>query len=220
MLAMTVLPFRVEAQPASGAVASYSEEQVRTFYEAHMRGVVESHFFARKHVLPEIEQLLGTLLDKTYQRYGKKLHIEIVPTHRPESRTIREASGVFDGVPVILLLVPARMDQYYWWRSQRGADSGQMFRHSLTIGIIHELLHLAYGPEYGSTEPVSDEAVSLEEVSTWALTCEQAIRVFVEKGLPLPPEDLLYYEAWVAGGRTELSQSWNNYVKQAYANTR
>lgn len=220
-LIMLCIPLSAAAQSSVKPVSpAYPEAQVRTFYAARMQSVVESTLVKREHPLPEIAQLLRELLDKVQKRYSKLPHVEFVPTHRPESPTIREASAVFDGVPIMLMVIPARMDQYYWWRGQGTAGHEEMFKTSIVIGIIHELQHLAYGMEYGDNVPSSNDALDREEVSIWALTCEKALRVFIENGYATTPEDRLYYDAWVAGGRTELSQSWNTFVRQTYAKTR
>lgn len=219
----TLVAFLILRTPLSAvaqATPVYEHEQVRTFYAVRMQKVVEDAYVRREHPLPEIKALLNELLDRVQQRYGKMLQVDFQVVHRPESPAIREASAVIDGAPVILMVIPARMDQYYWWRGQGVAGHEEMFKTSIVIGIIHELQHLAYGVEYGDSVPTSNDALDREEVSTWALTCERAIRVFIENGYATTPEDRLYYEAWVAGGRTELSQSWNTFVRQAYAKTR
>jgi hypothetical protein len=75
---------------------------------------------------------------------------------------------------------------------------------------------LAYGLLGFGQRSLSPE-LDVVEAYTWAHTCEDTIRIFVEKGLPLTDNNRMYYQAWVSAGRHADSEQWQQFIHGDHA---
>lgn len=196
----------------------YSETEQKSFYAVHMQSVLEEGLFKGRLSILEINTRYALLKGLIQKRYGKPLKINLCLGYDSASRNILQSSLVQEGVPVLNIVVPAEMDTYTYYKDRGIQNLEASFQSLLIIGIMHELDHLAYGLS-GSRGMSADELDHMEVVA-WSYTCDETIRIFVEKGLPVDPSDLSYYQVWVRGGQNMMSREWVEFIQKHYAPTR
>lgn len=208
----------ISASGESFPPPAQSEAELRSFYATHMNNVVERQILTANHPVKRVGQRVSILMELITKRYGRNLAVKLSSIYYSASRNTFAASGFVDGVPTLYIVVPAYRDIYENLQKKRVERLQAVFENTLSIGLIHELEHLAYGlvPQAGTTREQFDDL----EVQTWAHTCEETIRIFFEMALPLREPEQLFYRAWVSGGRTMLSAKWRDFVRQVYAQTR
>lgn len=212
----TTLVYPVSAQSQEVHLPLPFEESVG-FYETHMRHVVEDQFDRGGHPLREVNERVNTLRGRVAQKFGKVLHLQFMHVYAEPGPRVYEMSLIQDNLPFLYVVVPAHRNRYLHYASMQTADATARFENALTVGIVHELDHLALD----ATNPLpvtysEKEKFIWGEIMAWAETCEHTIRVFVEKGMPVSEDERYIYDAWVRAGRSVESPEWMKFIRDSH----
>lgn len=194
-------------------------EQTMAFYTERMHHVVQDQFTEFKHPLKEVNDRAVVLREKVAGKFGKVLHIQFLHQYSSYGPRVFEMSEIIIDLPYLHVVIPAHMDRYREYLASGAANATVRFENALTIGLMHELDHLALD----ATDPPSmmlseKEKLIRGEIMAWAETCEHSIRVFVEKGLPVSEDEQYLYDQWVKTGRSVTSPAWTNFIRTTHAN--
>jgi hypothetical protein len=205
---------------SQGSLTPYTETQLKAFHAFHMQKVLEEGLMVGKHPVPELNARYIKLMEMVKKRYGMYPTFTLSPSYDKTSRERAGTSGIINRVPTVGFIVPALWDYYVELQGIWGSKLGEaMFSNALIIGLLHELEHLGYGL-IDDSRKAFDPNLDAVEAATWAHTCEETIRIFVEKGLPLANNERASYQVWVESGRNAASSKWQKAIKDRYESAR
>jgi hypothetical protein len=218
---LTVLtPSTSTAQESgSGDRPVHAVQEINLFYAAHMRKILTEELERGNYASREMRDVHSILVQKIHMLYHTGPQFKSTTLYATASPLVLAGSKVDNGVPSVLFIVPAFIDYHGRLIRKFGTRQGEeIFVNSLTIIGLHEMQHLAYG--FVLSGDLSPAAANAAEIKTWALTCQDVIRIFAEKGLPISESAQEAYRAWVASGRNIMSTRWKDFIENKYSSSR
>ncbi len=196
------------------ATAKYSDAQMNEYNEKRLKPLLLA-LNGGKFDIPEISGLILEYKTKILDRYGNELSLIKTNSYFPGTKDCPLFTTVQEGYPAIGISLPAMMDERQRMESAGDSRYDERERNSLATSLIHEMIHLSDGKNYGELASFEDHIA--EEKHVWALTLERAIAPLVEKyQVPVDESDGVYYRAWVGTGRIENSPGWDKFIRDLY----
>jgi hypothetical protein len=151
--------------------------------------------------LPLVQTAFDGLVEQANKCYPKGFDIafsDVLNENDPEGKVPFGIVGRKTGTPIIGIFLPIVLALYQ-------EMDRTTFESFIVISFCHELIHL------GSL------AETDKELTTWAETCQQVIRLYVEVyGEGIDKHDWEFYSAWIQCNGDAESDSWRSFIVQNY----
>jgi hypothetical protein len=189
-------------------------EMVR-FFDTWVQPTVVG-LFENTHRLTALSNRLRSNLAGIQKRFGHNLRITL--SDKASKDTVPNGYLPFGykidaSQPTICIFMPAQIQVLDAIKRSHPFQYKEVFEGTVAIGLIHETDHFALGIDCSSD---ISQTVKIES-AVWALTCEHAIRPYVEiHGQVLNPSDQRLYLEWLKAGRNAESASWISFIQSMY----
>lgn len=195
---------------------TYSEAELKAFWAAHIEPVLIGELVAGKCQIPEVRERYAMLCAETKNRYKAFFEIKMITNYDERSHEISFGCSTLNDGAVLEIIMPKQIDIWRELQCSNRADWREQFRNYLIISFMHEMEHIVGDP---TDQPGKNDRHNLiaKEKRAWARTIEYTIVPMVEKyHLPISPSDQVYYDWWVATGRSENSPTWEALITHFY----
>jgi hypothetical protein len=159
---------------------------------------------------------------------GRAIGIDANSQYDPVSRSgefsVMAAPVKFNGVPTMVLYIPAWMDlEDQLLASMPGADAWEMMKDQIILGVLHEYYHLTK-QSYWQIEELSPDQLADSESECWAYTCRELIQPMQKAGRArLTQSAAGYYEGQfilnallLELGNDPRRPTWRHYIADNY----
>ncbi len=192
-------------------------DEAKSLYDREVDPIVVS-LFSGSYFLPEIQRLFSENIAAIRSRYGTDaLYLiddyQIHHVNEVGFSTFR--CGVQNSCPQIVILAANLKLAFDQIAKSKSKDCLELFRLHVVVSLMHELDHLATGLVGNQGDPVREFE---NERLTWARTCENTMRLLVERyNKELYKSELAYYSTWVKCGRNPESEEWKEFIATLYS---